>query len=93
MRFFRKPREQQLLEDVTNFKQAFSTDAGKRTLRILQSKFWFLMPTFAPGDPVTTAFREGQRSVVLAIMETLGQDLTQIEEQIEQQKREEENHV
>lgn len=51
----------------------FGSEVGKRVMEDLQLQHWFLASTFTPGDPSETAFREGQRSVVLRALAIINQ--------------------
>ena len=55
------------------YHQVFSSGDGKLVLADLMSRFHVLGPSFA-GDPYTTAFREGERNVLLYIAEKLALD-------------------
>lgn len=56
-----------------DYKKVFEADEGQRVLRDLMIGFNFGHNVYAPGDdPMTVAFRDGQRSVVLHILHTLG---------------------
>ncbi len=82
-------QEIRALACIQEFKTTFGGENGKRVLYELQKRFWFLEPTYCPGDPDESKFREGQRSVVLAIMATLNQDQAAIEEAIKNRRTEE----
>ena len=54
----------------------FSSGSGAKVLRDLMLEFHFVAGTHIPGDPYETAFREGERNVILYIlskMERLGE--------------------
>jgi hypothetical protein len=91
MGFFKKSQEQKLLSRALDFKIALGTEQGRRVLHMLMQEFWVMKPVHAPGDPITTAFRDGQRSVVLAILATLDIDVQKLEEQIKKNKETEES--
>ena len=50
-----------------NYKTTFGSESGKKCLKILKKRCSFNTTTFVQGDSHDTAFREGQRSVVLFI--------------------------
>ena len=56
------------------YRQVFNTPEGKKILADLQMRCWIDRPTYASQDTHETAFREGQRSVVLSITNMLRQD-------------------
>ena len=66
--FGEKKREVQMFRDV------FETDEGKEILAILARKFHVYKFMQTP-DPYISAFQEGQRSVVIQILEILKTDL------------------
>jgi uncharacterized protein (DUF433 family) len=51
--------------------QVFATDVGKRVLRYLMDRNGIFRSTHQPGDPHGTAFCEGQRDVVLDVLNIL----------------------
>jgi hypothetical protein len=52
------------------FNEVFKTPAGQRAFAALEAAY--LNRQSYTGDPYETAFREGQRSVVLKIVESIG---------------------
>ena len=52
------------------YKTLFATDDGDVVLRDLEARFHISSPVFS-NDPYETAFRDGQRSVVLLIQSML----------------------
>lgn len=50
----------------------FGSEAGKRVLRDLMRECYMFGPTYTPGDPHHTAFREGQRAVVTLLLNRSG---------------------
>tara|TARA_B100001027_G_scaffold153693_1_gene107969 strand:+ start:71 stop:286 length:216 start_codon:yes stop_codon:yes gene_type:complete len=63
------------------YKNLFNTEEGKRILEDLEARYAIHGTTFSP-DSTETAYREGQRTVVLFIKSML-RDQPKIEEQIE----------
>lgn len=55
-----------------DYETVFSTDAGQRVIADLMSKFNIGRSSHTPGDPYETAFREGERHVVMNIIYMLG---------------------
>lgn len=51
---------------VACYREVFNSSPGKVVLEDMQ-KAWMNRVSHVPNDPYTTAFREGQRSVVLRI--------------------------
>ena len=56
-----------LQELIKDYKIIFNTDEGKRVLDDLKKRSNFYNTTHVQGDSHDSAFREGQRSVVLFI--------------------------
>lgn len=54
-----------------DYQQAFSGDAGRRVLRDLMIRFGMADLSYTKGDPMHTAFQEGQRAVVHHILNVL----------------------
>lgn len=54
-----------------DYKFVFSNDEGKRVLADLQRRCFFTSSTFVPDNANETFVREGQRSVVLHILNML----------------------
>ena len=67
-----------------NYVATFQTAAGQEVLRDMCKSFHVLGPTFVAGDPNLTAFREGQRHVVLSILRYVNRDTTAIIKQVEE---------
>lgn len=55
-------------------KSVLGTDAGQQLLLVLDSRF-NARSSFVPNDPYTTAFNEGQRSVVLELLSSYAPDV------------------
>ena len=70
-------KAKQLRQD---YKDSFGGDAGGRVLRNLAKQFHMGVSSHIQGDPYETAFREGERHVILHIMDMLGErnDPTQL---------------
>lgn len=54
-----------------DYRAAFTTAAGARVLRDMMRAFHMARPTHVDGDPYASAFKEGQRSVILLILNKL----------------------
>ena len=75
--FGEKKREVQMFRDV------FETDEGKEILAILARKFHVYKFMQTP-DPYISTFQEGQRSVVIQILEILKTDLDAVKRRLGQ---------
>lgn len=71
------------------YKGVFGEAMGRRVLLHLCRKFFVTKPAFHQ-DPQIAAFREGQRSVVLAILNYINKDEAQLANLIESATREDE---
>tara|TARA_Y100001970_G_scaffold23205_2_gene27183 strand:- start:2849 stop:3067 length:219 start_codon:yes stop_codon:yes gene_type:complete len=61
-------REKIIEQLKKDYQHIFSTDEGKRILSDLQRRCFFTTSTFVPDNANETFVREGQRSVVLHII-------------------------
>lgn len=69
-----------------DYAQVFESDAGKRVLADLARVAHIMRPTYVRNEPYQTAFREGERNVVLRILSTLGWQPEEISEKVNQLK-------
>lgn len=56
----------------SDYEEVFSTEVGERVLSDLFDNFHMARSTHVNGDSHETAYREGQRNVVLHILHLLG---------------------
>lgn len=59
--------EKDIKQLVIDYKTTFGSESGNKVLEDLKKRCSFETTTFVKGDSHDTAFREGQRSVVLFI--------------------------
>ena len=71
--------------EVEMFRDVFENDQGKEILAILARKFHVYKFMQTP-DPYVSAFQEGQRSVVIQIMEILETDLDALKRRLDLQQ-------
>jgi len=69
--------------EVEKFREVFGTNEGKEILAILARKFHVYKFMQTP-DPYVSAYQEGQRSVVVQIMEILQTDLDAVKRRLGQ---------
>ena len=69
--------------EVQMFREVFGTDEGKEIMAILARKFHVYKYMQTP-DPYISAFQEGQRSVVIQILEILKTDLDAVKRRLDQ---------
>ena len=56
------------------YRRVCETEDGQRVIDDLKTRFWFHAPVHAPGDTHETAYRDGQRSIVLSLITMLQED-------------------
>jgi|TARA_Y100000310_G_scaffold48435_2_gene44905 hypothetical protein len=56
------------------YRGVFNSEDGQRVIDHLKTRFWFHAPVHAPGDTHETAYRDGQRSIVLSLIAMLQED-------------------
>jgi hypothetical protein len=72
---------------IASYQSVFNSSQGREILCDLAKAFWFDKSTIS-SDPLELAFREGQRSVVTKIMQTLKVDTLKMMDQIKNQEKE-----
>lgn len=66
------------------YQRVFASPDGQIVMRHLMKKFNVASPSFVNGDTHATAFKEGQRHVVLSVLKFVNKDINQeIKEYIE----------
>ena len=68
---------------VLDYKRTFTSKSGKNVLHDLMDAHQMLRPSFDP-DPYRTAFREGERSVLLRILTIMKTEPAQLLAHIEE---------
>jgi len=76
---------QERKREVDLFRDVFAGEQGQDLLAILAKKFHVYKFLQTP-DPYVSAFQEGQRSVVVQIMETLNSDLDALKRRLDIQQ-------
>ena len=76
---------QERKREIELFRDVFAGDQGLDLLAILAKKFHVYKFLQTP-DPYVSAFQEGQRSVVVQIMETLNSDLDALKRRLDIQQ-------
>lgn len=85
-------REKKIVDTITAYQSIFNTPDGERVLYDLIKSCHILTPTMDP-NPHEMAYKEGERSVVLRILQTLGQDPAALVKRIEQGREMEAQYV
>ena len=76
---------QERKREVDLFRDVFAGEQGQDLLAILAKKFHVYKFMQTP-DPYVSAFQEGQRSVVVQIMETIHTDLDALKRRLDAQQ-------
>ncbi len=71
--------------EIDLFRDVFNTEQGKDILAILAKKFHVYKFMQTP-DPYVSAFQEGQRSVIIQILEILQTDLDALKKRLDLQQ-------
>ena len=72
---------------IAAYKDIFSSQSGKIVLHDLMKKGHMLKSTYAPTDPYSSAFQEGERNIVLKIMSNLEFTETQLSDMMSEAKQ------
>ena len=69
-----------------DYETVFSTRHGQRVVADLMSQFNYGRSSHTPGDPYETAFREGERHVILHILNMVGKrsDVNWVNDKLDQ---------
>ena len=73
-------------EKRTRFKEVFSGEEGQDVIAALANAH-FVFRTSHASDPYTSAWQEGQRTVVMEIINLVGADLEAIRKRIDMQEQ------
>lgn len=85
-------RDKKIVDTIAAYQSVFSTPEGERVLYDLIKSCHILHSTMDP-NPNEMAYKEGERSVVLRILQTLGQDPAALIKRIEEGRKMEEQYV
>ena len=80
--FFKRHKKQ--LDRIIQYKAVFGTEEGKKVLYDLMASHHVVSPVMVKGDSHDTAFKEGERNVVLRIMSILKIDPEELLQKIEE---------
>lgn len=84
-------KENKQVQILKDYQSTFGSIEGKKILYHLMQMNHVLGSCMVAGDPYQSAFKEGERNVILKILAILKQDPAKILEQIEQNGKETEN--
>lgn len=71
------------------YEAVFETPQGQQVLKHLCKTYRVHKSAFAPGQPDMTAYMNGQRDVIIAILRQINKDTTKLIQQIEENTRDE----
>ena len=74
-----RKEEEQLVRD---FKEVFGGDNGERVLERLSKLCNEHRPTFVDQNPTGTAYKEGQRSIILHVRSMLNKDIKETKQKV-----------
>ena len=78
---------QERKQEIELFRDVFAGEQGQDLLAILAKKFHVYKFLQTP-DPYVSAFQEGQRSVIMKIIEIIQTDLEAVKRRMDQQEQE-----
>ena len=81
-----KKRDKESLDTLIAYRQVFATEYGQKLLNDLTKRF--MLRSSMSDNPVVMAFREGERNVVLTILAALNIDENEINERIQNVRKE-----
>ena len=87
-----KKQEDKAVGLVRDYHQVFGSEQGKRVLYDLMSKNNITGSSFVAGETDSTAFNEGSRNVILAILHMLQMSPSQMLERFEIGRKHEEQY-
>ncbi len=79
-------------KSISDYKELFGTDIGQKVLMDLMKNHGVLQSLHCPGDPYSTAFNDGARSVVLRIMKRSKIDTKKMMELLDKMNQEQEEN-
>ena len=68
---------------LADYRTIFKGPQGERVLADLCHRHGIFDPCHVPGDPYTTAYNDGRRSVVVDLLRYLGTDLERLDNLLE----------
>ena len=67
-----------------SYKHVFNSAEGQIVMRHMMKKFGITNPSFVQGDSNATAFKEGQRHVVLSILKYINRNFDDVAQKIQE---------
>ena len=84
-------RVKRSLANVQDYQKTFSTVHGKKVLQDLMMRSGMRSCNFVPSDPYSTAFNEGNRQIVLYVLQKLNIDIKKLEEMLTKEDSDDES--
>lgn len=78
-----------LLDLQEKYKSVFSSDYGREVLLDMMERNFFFRTTYVPKDSHASAVQEGQRGVILAIVNFINRNPNEIKKMLDHGKEEE----
>lgn len=69
------------------YRELFNTESGKEILSDLSKRYNILNTTFVAGDPCSSAFNEGARSVVMSLIKLSSITVEEINDQLKRMEK------
>lgn len=71
------------LATIADYQQVFGSEAGQRVLTDILYDCGIISSSYVQGDPHSTCFNEGRRSMGLKILEKIKIDMMKLKQQID----------
>jgi len=79
----KKKLNSKMVANINMYKRVFGSEEGQLVLWDIMKITGFMEPNHVPGDPYTSTFHEGQRSVACTILNRMKYDLNKIDKLID----------
>jgi hypothetical protein len=79
-----RKKARRVIDQTIHYQSFFATADGEKVLFDLMRTHHVIGSTFSKGDPYETAFKEGERNVVLRILSILKTDVDALKKRIEE---------
>jgi hypothetical protein len=78
------------IANIQAYKSVFKSEDGQKVLWDLMKLNSFMQDSYVQGDPYSTAYNEGRRSVVLYILQKINENTQRLQKRYEEGMRNEE---
>ncbi len=79
------------LATLSDYKTVFKSEEGRRVLWDLMKQASMISTSYVQGDPHSTSFNEGTRSVCLHILKKISTDVEKLEQRISEGEQHDES--